>query len=184
MGGAGGGKKRKKKKIQKKLQNKSKHNNNNCFLWVTAVRVLFLSGSHSPPHLPRMPSNTVLISGPTVREAQILIWSYSCLFVPPMSTATRTSAFSFVGALNDLLYIPRTKSLLSWSCGFNPLPTTQEKTLYMDITRWLTPKSDWLYSLQPKMDKLYTVSKKQDRELTVAQIMNSLLLNSDLNWRK
>ena len=24
----------------------------------------------------------------------------------------------------------------------NPLPTTQEKTLYMDITRWSTPKSD------------------------------------------
>ena len=23
-----------------------------------------------------------------------------------------------------------------------PLPTTQEKTLYMDITRWSTPKSD------------------------------------------
>ena len=28
----------------------------------------------------------------------------------------------------------------------HPLPTTQEKTLYMDITRWSTPKSDWLYS--------------------------------------
>ena len=24
----------------------------------------------------------------------------------------------------------------------NPLPTTQEKTLHMDITRWSTPKSD------------------------------------------
>ena len=31
----------------------------------------------------------------------------------------------------------------------HPLPTTQEKTLHMDITRWSTPKSDWLYSLQP-----------------------------------
>ena len=40
-----------------------------------------------------------------------------------------------------------------------PLPTTQEKTLHMDINRWSTPKSDWLYSLQPKMEKLYTVSK-------------------------
>ena len=31
----------------------------------------------------------------------------------------------------------------------------------MDITRWSTVKSDWLYSLQPKMDKFYqkTVSK-------------------------
>ena len=27
----------------------------------------------------------------------------------------------------------------------HPLPTTQEKTLHMDFTRWLTPKSDWLY---------------------------------------
>ena len=41
----------------------------------------------------------------------------------------------------------------------NTLPTTQEKTLHMDITRWSTLKSDWLYSLQPKMEKLYTVSK-------------------------
>ena len=28
----------------------------------------------------------------------------------------------------------------------HPLPTIQEKTLHMDITRWSTPKSDWLYS--------------------------------------
>jgi len=54
---------------------------------VTAIRVLSLSGSHSPPHLPRMPSNTVLISGPAVGAAQILIWSYSSVFLPPMSTA-------------------------------------------------------------------------------------------------
>ena len=38
----------------------------------------------------------------------------------------------------------------------HPLPATQEKTLHMDITRWSTPKSDWLYSLQPKMENLYT----------------------------
>ena len=45
----------------------------------------------------------------------------------------------------------------------HPLPTRQEKTLHMDITRWSTPKSDWLYSLQPKMEKLYTVSKNKTR---------------------
>ena len=45
--------------------------------------------------------------------------------------------------------------------GKHPLPTTQEKTLHMDITRWSTPKSDWLYSFQPKMEKLYTVSKNK-----------------------
>ena len=56
------------------------------------------------------------------------------------------------------------------------LPTTQEKTLHMDIIRWSTPKSDWLYSLQPKMEKLYTVSKKRpgadcgsDHELLIAK---------------
>ena len=45
----------------------------------------------------------------------------------------------------------------------HPFPTTQEKTLHMDITRWPTPKSDWLYSLQPKMEKLYTVRKNKTR---------------------
>ena len=43
------------------------------------------------------------------------------------------------------------------------LPTPQEKTLHMDINRWPTPKSDWLYSLQPKMEMLYTVSKNKTR---------------------
>ena len=43
------------------------------------------------------------------------------------------------------------------------LPTTQEKTLHIDITRGWIPKSNWLYSLQPKMEKLYTVSKNKSR---------------------
>ena len=43
----------------------------------------------------------------------------------------------------------------------HPLPTTQERTLHMNITRWSTPKSDWLYSLKAKMEKLYTVSKNK-----------------------
>ena len=45
----------------------------------------------------------------------------------------------------------------------HPLPTTQEKTVHMDITRWSILKSDWLYSLQPKMEDLYTVSKNKTR---------------------
>ena len=83
------------------------------FFLSTAVRVLSLAGSCSPSHLPRMPSNTVLISGPAVGAAQILICSYFSVFLPPMSTAIRTSVFSFVGALNDLVYIPQTQSLPS-----------------------------------------------------------------------
>ena len=42
----------------------------------------------------------------------------------------------------------------------HPLPK-HERTLHMDITRWSTPQSDWLYSLQLKMEKLYTVSKNK-----------------------
>ena len=76
------------------------------FFCVTAIRVLSLAGSHSSPHLPRMPSNTVLISEPALGAAQFLIWSCFYVFLPPMSTAIKTSVFSFVGALNDLLYIP------------------------------------------------------------------------------
>ena len=45
----------------------------------------------------------------------------------------------------------------------HPLPTTQEKTLHMDISRWSTLKSDWLCSLQPKMEKLYIVNKNKTR---------------------
>jgi len=97
---------KKKKKIQKNLENKSKHKNNKRFSWITAVRVLSLTASHSPPYLPRIPSNTPLTSVRAVSAGQILIWSYASVFLPPMSTAIRTSVFSFVGALNDLLYIP------------------------------------------------------------------------------
>ena len=60
----------------------------------------------------------------------------------------------------------KTNRVLPRKCtGHNkhPLPTSQEKTLYMDITRRSTPKSDWLYSLQPKMEKLYKVSKNKTR---------------------
>ena len=44
-----------------------------------------------------------------------------------------------------------------------PLSTTQEKILHMNITRWSILKSDWLYSLQPKMEKLYTVKENKTR---------------------
>jgi len=92
------------KKKSKRIYRTSENTRIMCFSSVTAVRVLSLTGSHSPPHLPRTPSNTGLISGPAMGAAQILIWSYSCVFLPPMSTAIRTSVFSFVGALNVFIY--------------------------------------------------------------------------------
>ena len=66
-----------------------------------------------------------------------------------------------------------------------PLPTTQEKTLHMDIAKWPILKLDWLYSLQPKMEKLYPVSKnKTGSWLWLRSWTSELLPNSDLNWRK
>ena len=43
----------------------------------------------------------------------------------------------------------------------NTLYQLHKRRLHMDITRWTTSKSNWLYSLQPKMKKLYTVSKNK-----------------------
>ena len=41
------------------------------------------------------------------------------------------------------------------------LPTAKEIIIHMDITRWSSSKSDWLFSLQLKMETLYTVSKNK-----------------------
>ena len=71
----------------------------------------------------------------------------------------------------------------------HPVPTTQEKTLHMDITRWPIAKSDWLYSLQPKMEKLYKIIKNKTvswlwlRSWT--QIMNCQIWTSTgKSWEK
>ena len=45
----------------------------------------------------------------------------------------------------------------------NTLFQQHKRTLHMDVTRWPTLKSDWLYSLQPKMEKVYTYSKSKTR---------------------
>ena len=98
---------KKEKKTQKKLQDKSKYKKNKCISWVSAVSIFPLTGSHSPPHLPRMPPYTALVSGPAVGTAQTLIWSYTCVFLLPISTDIRSSAFSFMGALSVLFIFHR-----------------------------------------------------------------------------
>ena len=60
----------------------------------------------------------------------------------------------------------------------HPLPTTQETTLHMDITRWSILKSDTIFFAAEDGETLYS-QQKQDQELTVAQIINSLLPTSD-----
>ena len=79
----------------------------------------------------------------------------------------------------------------------HPLPTTQETTPHMHITRWPMSKSDWLYFLQPKMEKLYIHSAKTrpwadcgiDHELLIAKfrlklkkvVKNNRLFSYDKN---
>ena len=54
-------------------------------------------------------------------------------------------------------------------------------TLHMDITGWSIPKSNWFIVFVAKDGEVLYSQQKQDQELTVAQIMNSLLPNSDSN---
>ena len=61
----------------------------------------------------------------------------------------------------------------------HPFPTTQEKTLHMDITRWSTQKIRLILFFAAKDGEALYSQQEQDQELTVAQIMNSLLPNSD-----
>ena len=58
------------------------------------------------------------------------------------------------------------------------LPTTQEKTLYMDITRQSEIRS--IISFAAKDGEALYSQQKPEHELTVAHIMNSLLQNSNL----
>ena len=64
-----------------------------------------------------------------------------------------------------------------------PLPTTQEKTTHGHHQMVNTEIRLIIFFAAKDAEALYS-QQKQDRELTVAQIMNSLLPNSDLNWRK
>ena len=65
----------------------------------------------------------------------------------------------------------------------HPLPTTQEKTLHMGFTRCQYRNQIDNILCSQNGEALYS-QQKQDQELTVAQVMNSSLPNSDLNWGK
>ena len=62
----------------------------------------------------------------------------------------------------------------------HPLPTTQEITHQMINTRIRLI----IFFAAKDGEALYREKKKQDWDLTIAQNMNSLLQNSDINWRK
>ena len=83
---------------------------------------------------------------------------------------------------------PKSNRILPRECtGYSkhPLPTTQEKSLHMDIhQQMVNTKIRLIIFFGAKDGEALYSQQKQDWELIVAQIMNSLLPNSDLNWRK
>ena len=66
----------------------------------------------------------------------------------------------------------------------HPLPTTQEKTLTHGHHQIVNTEIRLIIFFTAKGGEALYSQKKQDWKLTVAQIMNSLLPNADLNWRK
>ena len=64
-----------------------------------------------------------------------------------------------------------------------PLPTTQEKTTHGHYQMANTKIRLIIFFAAKDGEALYS-KQKQDRELTVAHILNTLLPNTDLTWRK
>ena len=65
----------------------------------------------------------------------------------------------------------------------NPLPTTQERTTY-ECHQMVNTEIRLIMFFAAKDGEALYSQQEQDRECTVAQIMNSLLPNSELNGRK
>ena len=80
----------------------------------------------------------------------------------------------------------KTNTVLPRKCtghSKHPLPTTQEKTTHGHHQMVNTKIRLTIFFAAKDGEALYS-QQKQDQELTMAQIMNSLLPNSDSNWRK
>ena len=119
--------------------------------------------------MPTMESSVTRALLPKARPFSPKMWLNSYLLV--LNSILR----SLEGSMQMILWtsVGRFKSSISlyplffifrsYYSGKHPLPTTQEMTLHMDITRCSIRKSHWLYSLQLKMQNLYKVSKNKTR---------------------
>ena len=157
---------------------------NSCFL--TCIQVSQETGqmvwySHLFKNLPHFIVIHIVNGFGTVNKAEVDVFlELSCFFDDPADVGNLISGSSIFSktSLNIWKFMVH---VWPWSTEWSrakanrvlprertghskhPLPTTREKTLHMDIIKWPTLKSDWLYSLQPKMETLYTVSKNRTR---------------------
>ena len=134
-----------------------------ALLWNSAFKWIYLS--FSPLPFTSLLSSTICKASSDNCFAFLHFFFLGMVLIPASCTVSWTSLHSSSGTLSDLIpWIYFSLPMYNHKgFGKHPLPTTQEKTLHMDITSWSIQKSDWLYSLQPKMEKLHTVSKNKTR---------------------
>ena len=130
------------------------------------------------------------VSNPCASEGtEALVVKWCVQHLPIRGRTGFEPSFSFSLTSTNARTQPHTLSLLYIPIHAlvrgNALFQQHKRQLYTWTSpdRWSILKSDWLYSLQSKMEKRYTVSKSKTMSWLV-QIMNSVLKNSDLNWRK
>ena len=134
-----------------------------ALLWNSAFKWIYLS--FSPLPFTCLLSSTICKASSDNHFAFLHFFFLGMVLITASCTVSWTSLHSSSGTLSDLIpWIYFSLPMYNHKgFGKHPLPTTQEKTLHMDITSWSIQKSDWLYSLQPKMEKLHTVSKNKTR---------------------
>ena len=127
-----------------------------AILWNSAFRCLYLS--FSPLLFSSLLFTAIFKPSSDSHFAFLHFFSMGMVLVPVSCTMSRSSIHSSSGTLP----IRSTR-------GHHQMVNTKIRLIIFYVAK----DGEALYSQQ-----------KQDQELTVAQIMNSLLPNSDLNWRK
>ena len=127
------------------------------FLESLQSRVPSLTGSHNPPYLSWMPSNTVLTSGPVVGAAQILIWSYSSVSLPAFSTCDSSSPVTVERECGAAACLAGT--LASPSVQGHKLPPPQELWpwsvfFWTSCSWWSESPFGWSFSVAPPVQAL------------------------------
>ena len=121
-------------------------NNNKCFSWISAASAFHSLWVTAHSCLPRMPSNTGLMSGPTVGIAQTNL----PLFLPAISTATRTSVFlcvcdsshcPFVYSIDTVFLIDHVALICTWYSWWKGFWSASSATLPLGFSCGCIPTS-------------------------------------------
>lgn len=108
--------------------------------------------------------------------AQTLIWPYTCVCLPPKSTAFRARVFSFVGTFSVLLYNPQTEST-RLSGRFNlQLIQLMEPFLILFLSCSTSGAQLWLYPHHCIWIAHWTLLRRQPQRIWVCP-------NEDWTWR-